>query len=84
MPLAVCRLGAVLDVPDLAGYQRIYWAVGVNLPDGSRNIPRLLFAVAEIEEQYPFARVIDFAIRPDPEDPRCRAATVNIAVLVPK
>ena len=84
VPVAVTRLGAILDEPELRGFQRIYWAVGLDIEEGNRNVPGLLVAMAELEAEYPFLKVIDFAIRPNPEDPHRRAATVNIAVLVRK
>src|SRR5262245_60279738 len=49
IPVAITRLGAIVDEPDLPDYQRVHWAVGLKIASGNRNVPDLLTAVAEID-----------------------------------
>jgi hypothetical protein len=82
--IAVSRLARVMDEPETPGYQRVYWVLGIPVEERNQKLPNLLFAVADIEDRNPYIKVIDFAIRPEPTDPRRRIATVNIAALVSK
>lgn len=79
--VAIVRLNTTVAEPELSGYNRGYWSVALPLGEAGRNVPGLLLAVAELEQQQPFVQVLDFAIRPDPEDPDRRIAGLNVAVL---
>jgi hypothetical protein len=81
---SIVRLNTVRDEPDLPGFNRAYWSVGVPLAEAAGNEARSLLAVAEFEKQHPFVRVLDFAIRPDPERPAARIALLNVAALIRK
>lgn len=78
------RLNTIQDEPDISGYERGVWSVVLPVEAAGRNDTKLFLAVAEIEHQNPFVRVLDFAIGPDPEDPGGRVASLNVAALVRK
>lgn len=83
-PSAVVRLNVIKDEPDLPGCQRIYWSVGLPLPETGRGAPGLLDAVVEFEEQNQMIKVLDFVLQPHPEDPRQRMAGFNVVALIRK
>jgi hypothetical protein len=78
------RLNTIQDDPELAGYSRGYWSLAVPIDGESRNTPTLLLAVAELEQQSTFLKVLDFDIRPNPEQPDGRLASLNVSVLFRK
>lgn len=78
------RLNTTRDEPDVPGYQRGFWSVALAIDEAGRNISKLLLAVADLDREYPFLRVLDFGIRPDPEHPGARIASLNIAVFIRK
>ncbi len=78
------RLNTSRDEPELPGYCRGYWSVALPVDGTGQNIPTLLLAMAELEQQNSFIRVLDFAIRTNPERPNGRVASLNVAVLFPK
>ena len=82
--VSVVRLNATRDEPDLSGYQRVYWSVGLPVAEADRNATGLLLAVAELEKQDRFIKVVDFALQRDAEDPRLRTASINLLALVRK
>jgi hypothetical protein len=84
LPLTVVRLNTAQDEPDLPGFQRVYWSVGVPIPEKDRTFTGLLLAVAELEQANRFVNVLDFTLQPDAEDSRRRTAGVNVEALVPK
>jgi hypothetical protein len=84
IPVSLVRLNTVLDVVGLPGYTRTYWGVAFPLGNDARSVSGLLLAVAELEEQNPFVRVLDLSVRPDAEDPMLRTAAINIVAFVHK
>ena len=78
------RLNAMHDEPAISGYERGIWSVILPVEEARQNETKLRLAVAEIESQNPFMRVLDFAIRPDPENPSGRVVSLNFAALVRK
>lgn len=81
---SIVRMNVIRAEPDLPGFCRGYWSVGLPLGEASRSEAGSLLAVAELEQQYPFAKVLDFAVRPDPENPQGRIVLLNVAALVRK
>lgn len=82
MKTCVIQMGTVRDEPDLPGFLRGTWSVGLPLVEGSNTTAGSLLAMAKFKQRHPFVRVLDFAIRPDPENPRQRIALFNLAVLM--
>lgn len=82
--VGIVRMNTVRDEPDLPGYQRGYWSVGVPIEEANHHAAGALLAVAEFEQQHPFVRVLEFAIRRDPENPAGRIAVLNVAALIRK
>ena len=80
----VVRLNTTQDEPELPGYGRGYWSAALPIDGAGRNIRTMLAAVADLEEQQPFLRVLDFAIRPDPENPKGRVGLLNLGTLIRK
>jgi hypothetical protein len=80
----IVRMNTIRDVPELPGFHRGYWSVGVPLAETPRSAEGALLAVAEIEQQHPLVKVLDFAIRPDPEHPQGRVALLNVSALIRK
>ena len=78
------RMNTVREEPDLPGFCRGYWSVGLPLTETSGSAMGSLLAVAEFEQQHPLVKVLDFAIRPDPENPDGRIALLNVAALIRK
>lgn len=78
------RLNTTQDEPELPGYEHGYWSAALPIDGEGRNIDAMLAAVAEIEPLHPFLRVLDFAIRPDPENPQGRVGLLNLGTLIRK
>ncbi len=81
---AIVRMNIVRGEPDLPAFRRGYWSIALPLPEGSRSAAGSLLAVAEFEQQHPFVKVLDVAIRPDPENPQGKVALLNVAALIRK
>ena len=84
LPPSVIRLNTIQPEPQLAGYQRAYWSVGLPISKQDANLTGLLLAVAEFDRQVRFGKVVDFTLQPDPEDPHGHIASVNIVALIRK
>lgn len=84
IPLRVMRLNTIQEMPDVPGYQRVYWSVGLPVAETDQNATGLLIAVAELEEQNCFIKVVDFALQPDVEDPLARTVGINLVTLLPR
>ena len=84
LPLRVIRLNTIQEEPHLRGYQRVYWSVGLPIPEVDRIVTALLSEVVKLEQADRFIKVVDFALQPDAEDPRLRTAAINIMALVRK
>lgn len=84
VPLRVMRLSTIQEMPDLPGYQRVYWSVGLSVAKADRTLTGLLISVAELEEQNRFIKVLDFALQPDVEEPGARTVGINLVTLLPK
>ncbi|MEQ1862920.1 MAG: hypothetical protein ABMA13_23610 [Chthoniobacteraceae bacterium] len=82
--VVIVRLNTTMDVPDLPDFRRGYWSVGWPIDEAAGNVSGLMLAVAEFEQQNAFVRVLDFAIRPDPENPGGRMAALNVTALIPR
>ena len=81
---ALVRMVTAREERELPGYQRLYWSIGLAIPKTDRNAEGLLLAVAEIEQQARYIKVIDFALQADAEDPSLRTASINVMVLSEK
>lgn len=77
----VVRLNSTRDEPELPGYQRIFFSVGLPLREGSEDLSSVLRAVAKLEQAEPVVRVIDLAIQADPLSPPARAAAITVVAL---
>ncbi len=83
MVVAIVRLNTTLDEPDLPGYSRAYWSVGLPISEANKGLASLL-AAAELEQHHRFVRLLDFAIQPDPHDLSRRIAVLNLSALIRK
>lgn len=81
--VAIVRLNTTLEEPELPGYDRAYWSVGMPIAEANKARASLL-AAAEFEQQYRFVRLLDFAIQPDPHDVSRRIAVLNLSALIRK
>jgi hypothetical protein len=78
------RLNTIQEEPELPGFEHDYWSVALPITAEGRNIAAMLVAVAEFDQQNPFVKVLDFAIRPDPENPGGRVGLLNLTALIRK
>lgn len=78
------HLNGTQDEPGIPGYERGFWSVTLPVDEAGPIPVNLFLAVAEIEQRNPYVRVLDFAIRPDPEMPGQRLMSLNLTALVPK
>ncbi len=76
------RLNTTREEPKIPGYRRGYWSVALPIDKDGANIPTLLTTIADLEQHYAFVRVLDFAIRPDPENPEARLGLMNFAAVI--
>lgn len=84
LPVSIVRMNTVRAVPELLSFRRGYWSVGLPIGETAHSAVGPLLAVAEFERQHPLVKVLDFAIRPNPENPRRRVALLNVAALIRK
>lgn len=84
VPLRIVRLSTIQEMPDLPGYQRVYWSVGLAVSEADRTLAGLLISVAELEEQNRPIKVLDFTLQPDAEAPGSRTVGINLVTLLPK
>lgn len=80
--VGVTRLISVREEARLPGYKRSYWSIGVPFLKGDRTANSLLLAVADLERQDRFVKVVDFALQPDLENPGNFTAAVSVSALV--
>jgi hypothetical protein len=78
------RLNVSLPEPGLPGYEHDYWSVALPVDEEGRDIPTLLLAVADLDRANAPVRVLDFSIRPDPENPGGRIGSMNLGAIIPK
>jgi hypothetical protein len=78
------RLNTTQDCPDLPGYAHGYWSVALPIGDAGPKVTAMLLAVAELEQRDPFLRVLEFAIRTDPENPGGRMGSLNLGTVIRK
>jgi len=76
------RLASAQAEPEMRGFQRIYWSVGLPLASAKRPLDKALFAAAELERNDPFFRVVDLSILPNLEQPGERIAVVAVVTIV--
>lgn len=84
IPVSLVRLNTTQDEPNMPGYVRGFWSVALPIDKEGRHVAPLLLAVAELDQQHSFFRVLDFAIRPDPENQGGRVGLLNVAAVIPK
>jgi hypothetical protein len=84
IPVSLVRLNTTQDEPTIPGYVRGFWSVALPIDKEGRHIAPLLLAVADLDQPHSFFRVLDFAIRPDPENPDGRTGVLNVAAVIPK
>jgi hypothetical protein len=82
--VALVRLNTTRDEPNISGCERDFLSVALPIDDAGRNIPNVIAAVADLDQRNPFVRVLDFAIRADPENPARRVGSLNLAALIQK
>lgn len=78
------RLNTTQEQANIPGYDRAFWSVALPVKEKGREVAKLLRAVADLERQNFFIRVLDFVIRPDPENPDGPVASMNLTALVRK
>jgi hypothetical protein len=78
------RLNTTQNQPDIPGFERGFWSVALPIDENGRNVAKLLMAVTDLDRENPFIRILNFAIRPDPENPRERMASLNVTSLIRK
>lgn len=82
--ISAARLNKVGEEASLPGYSRGSWSVTLPLAESAHQIDSALLAVAELERNHPFVKVVDFAIQPDPEVPARHVAAVSLLTLFRK
>lgn len=82
--VSVVRLNTTQDEPELPGCQRVFWSVALPIDGTGHDVAALLQAVADLDQQGSFVRVLDFAIRPDPENAGGRVGLLNVTALIGK
>ena len=80
----ITRLNMIQDEPNLPGQERGFWSTALQIDEAGRNIAPIIHGIADLEQQNPCVRVLDFAIRTDPEHPGKRVALLNLTALIPK
>lgn len=78
------RMNTTQDTPGLKGYSDHYFSVALPVDAAGRDVPKMLTAVADFDQQSRFVRVLDFSIRPDPENPGGRVGSLNLTALTGK
>lgn len=76
------RLVALRQDQKQPGTERGYWSVGISAGPRGQEIGKILLAVADLETRYPFMRLVNFSIDPNPEKPGERIAAVNVTSLI--
>lgn len=82
--VALVRMNEAKEAPGLPGYEHHYCSMALPIDDAGRNIATLLLAVSGLRQQVPFVRVLDFSIRPDPENPGGRVGSLGLVALTRK
>ena len=82
MPLV--RLNPTLDETELPGYGHGHWFVALPIGNAGRDVTTMLLAVADLDQQDPFVRVLTFHIQPDYENPGRRVGSLNLGALIRK
>jgi hypothetical protein len=80
--LGAVRSKGVQEEPGLPGYRRAPLAIGIPIGDDASKAPRLLVALAVLEDQQKNLRVTDFEIRPTSEDAPTLEALMNVETLI--
>lgn len=80
----ITRFITIQDEPNLPGQERGFWSTALAIGEAGRNITPVIHGIADLEQQHPYVRVLDFAIRTDPENPGQRVALFNLTALIPK
>ena len=84
VPVQVIRLNTTREEPEIPGYERDFWSVAIPIEEAGRNMTKFLRAVADLDRENPFLRILELAVRPDPVNPGRRLATLNVTTLVQK
>lgn len=78
------RINSVVPESGVAGYERTYWHLNLSKQEGMQNMSAVLLAVAEIERQAPFVRILDVSFCADNKEPHWPVGGFNVTALVPK
>jgi hypothetical protein len=81
LTVGIVRFNTTLPVDGLNGYKRTYYAVGIPLGTDGKNNLGLLLAMAELEAQHRYLKVLDFVIKTDEINPALFTAGFNIETL---
>jgi hypothetical protein len=76
------RLNSEVPEPGVKGFKRTYWHVHLPPQDGLLGVVPLLRAVAEIEREERFVRVLDCSVLAGSEELRRPGGTLNIEALI--
>jgi hypothetical protein len=77
-------MDSVQEEAGLPGCNRGSWSAALPLLESDQKVTGALLAVAELEQRYPFVKVVDFAVQPDLEDPARRVAALKLIALFRK
>ena len=80
-PSCNVRLVTTRQAADLSDYQKIYWSIGIPIPETEPNLQQLLVAVTALEQGDRYIKMTDFAVEADPQNPNLRVASLNLVVL---
>jgi hypothetical protein len=75
---------AARNEPNASDYERGSWTVNLPIDEAGLNVPKLLSAVADIDQRSAFVRVLEFEIRSNPEKPGGRVGFLNLATVLRK
>jgi hypothetical protein len=82
LPIGATHMVSMQDEPELPGYRRSHWTVGLPIEGGNRKIGALLLAVEGLENEERFVRVIDCVIQPVQEDSSQHKVSMKLLALV--
>ena len=81
---AEIRQNTAVQIPGLPGFEWTFWHVQLPRQGGIRKVSDILLAIAQIEQQDRFVKVVDLTVRADQQEALWVAGNVNVAAFVRK